>query len=399
MGNKCSIDKKKESDDENISEYDKTIYAEKREKVFYGTIAICVLYASFAILLLLASYLSEKVKYILLNNFLPFIIVYIIGTIIIVIYLIDQVVNFKPYKIDRNGEYDDLSCPDYWILEKIEKSESDKDTFKSFFSSNVNPNLFKYRCILNDKIFDRYDIYKANEQDGRIFTTNSSGIMTEVTGDSGKTNYYQYTNVDTVNNTVNTKQDGDNKHLFVNVLNNTLPENKNVYSNIFKKDDNIKLSFIKNILYMNNYTTLSDYKETDNIIVFKNTIDSTNINKIGDYSMFNKEYDYSIESGNTNNTKLTYSNYIKIDKTNIKDIKIYKSDDLNKTITGGFSPDVPINNLPMICDNTYPLFLSANDSSLNKSDKNYDNNVFRCAYSKICKIPWSDMNCDKYTSP
>ena len=25
-----------------------------------------------------------------------------------------------------------------------------------------------------------------------------------------------------------------------------------------------------------------------------------------------------------------------------------------------------------------------------------DNNVLRCAYSKMCKVPWSDMNCDKY---
>jgi len=142
---------------------------------------------------------------------------------------------------------------------------------------------------------------------------------------------------------------------------------------------------------MNNYTTLSDYKDTDNIIVFQKTINSTNIDNIADYKVFDISYNYDIHNS-ANTDKITNTDYIKIDKTNMEDIKIYKSTNSTTSITG----DTLIYNLPMICDNTYPMFLAANDTTLSKSDKNYDNNVFRCAYSSICKVPWSDMNCDKY---
>ena len=50
----------------------------------------------------------------------------------------------------------------------------------------------------------------------------------------------------------------------------------------------------------------------------------------------------------------------------------------------------------MICDTTYPMLMAQADNVLNKTDNKYDNNINRCAYSKICKVPWSDMNCDKY---
>ena len=51
----------------------------------------------------------------------------------------------------------------------------------------------------------------------------------------------------------------------------------------------------------------------------------------------------------------------------------------------------------MVCNRVYPLLLAAKDKELSKnSSGKYDENVLRCAYSKMCGIPWSDMNCDKY---
>ena len=35
---------------------------------------------------------------------------------------------------------------------------------------------------------------------------------------------------------------------------------------------------------------------------------------------------------------------------------------------------------------------------LSKNNKNFDQNVLRCAYSKLCNVPWSDLNCDKYNN-
>jgi len=110
MGNKCTTPTKNPLfDDTDLNDYDRTVFNLKREKVFYGTIAICVLYGSFALLLFILSYFSDKVKYLLLNSFLPFTIVYVIGTILIVMYLIHQVLNFKPHKLNKDGDYDSLS--------------------------------------------------------------------------------------------------------------------------------------------------------------------------------------------------------------------------------------------------------------------------------------------------
>ena len=85
MGNKCSTKTPNSLLDNDLNDYDRAIFNLKREKVFYGTIAICILYGSFAIILFILSLLSDKIKYLLLNSFLPFTIVYIIGTILIIL--------------------------------------------------------------------------------------------------------------------------------------------------------------------------------------------------------------------------------------------------------------------------------------------------------------------------
>ena len=398
MGNKCSIKKDDPKTDEILTDYDRTIYADKREKVFYGTIAICVLYASFAVLLLLASYLSEKVKYILLNNFLPFIIVYIIGTIVIVLYLIDQIVNFKAYKIDRNGNYDNLSCPDYWILEKVPNAEEDKNGFKGLFSSNVDSGLFKYRCKLDPDIFDKWAIYQANLNKGNTFSIDAT-TKKPITPQTGK--YYQYTNTNNDNNIPtdeNSVKSHDN-HLFVNLLNTIDGCNvSNVYTNIFKKDNDLQYQFIVNTLFMNNYSNIN-YTSTENVLVFTNAINGTNNTAFG-ITDIKYDYEYALNT----NTNIYNDNLdpkrknIKVDIKDKKDIKVYASTNELATIvdTGNSPPDKRIYNLPLICDNTYPMLMAQADNVLNKTDNKYDNNIHRCAYSKICKVPWSDMNCDKY---
>jgi len=385
MGNKCSLNNNE--DDEILTEYDKTIYNDKRERVFYGTIAICVLYASFALLLFLASYLSEKVKFILLNNFLPFTIVYVIGTIIIVFFLIHQVVNFKPFKIDRNSKYDTLSCPDYWTLEKIQGYETNKDAFKGLFSSNVDYSLFKYRCKLDTDIFDKYNIYLANINKGKTepivnvaataahyykFTTN------EVSPTDGNLQAVSLSPVDI-----------KNKHLFVNILNSNMTDITNVRNKILK-DKTQEYELIKNTLIMNNYELVNNNTNTK-IKVFK----YNNLNDAGKITFGINTINFDTTSASASPaagaiiTSLSTQHYIKVDTdTNL----VYRS----ATDTESITNDTIIQVLPMICDSTYPMYLASRDEITSKNNNKFDNNIFRCAYSKICKVPWSDMNCDKY---
>jgi len=151
-----------------LSDYDITIYTKKREKIFWGTIAICLLYGIIAFLLLIACYTSYSIRSILLSRFLPFTIVFMVGTVLIVLYLSNQVRNFKPIKIDRASNYNSLSCPDYWRLEKV-----DVEKTSNVFDSNVNPMLFSYRCVMDNKIFNKGEIAKSDNTDFRIANNNN----------------------------------------------------------------------------------------------------------------------------------------------------------------------------------------------------------------------------------
>ena len=46
-------------------------------------------------------------------------------------------------------------------------------------------------------------------------------------------------------------------------------------------------------------------------------------------------------------------------------------------------------NIPLTCSAVYPSFLAS------KEGKYAENNTLRCAYSKICNIPWSDLHCNE----
>ena len=59
--------------------------------------------------------------------------------------------------------------------------------------------------------------------------------------------------------------------------------------------------------------------------------------------------------------------------------------------------DISVATTPLICNRLYPSYMAVIDRKLHENSKGkYDNNVMRCAYSKLCKVPWSEMNCDKY---
>ena len=57
---------------------------EKRTNMFKGTIIICVVYGIFAFMLMAATAFSPSARVVVFDNFLPFTLVFIIGTILII---------------------------------------------------------------------------------------------------------------------------------------------------------------------------------------------------------------------------------------------------------------------------------------------------------------------------
>jgi hypothetical protein len=65
---------------------------------------------------------------------------------------------------------------------------------------------------------------------------------------------------------------------------------------------------------------------------------------------------------------------------------IYKKDNYTETEMNDVT-----NQIPLLCDTVYPKLFSKFE---NYDIKNENNNDIRCAYSKICGIPWSDLRCN-----
>jgi hypothetical protein len=230
-----------DSNTSNLTENDWKVYNIKKEKMFKGTIAVCIIYAVIAAVLLILSYFVSNIREMVFVQFLPFTLLYIIGTIIIILALIIYIFSFEPTKVDYDKLYPSLSCPDYWNMEMLD-SASLNGTFDPKYSSN----LFKYRCVLNQNLFNKKDLASSNLlyslTDSLDFTTTNDKIDT--TSSSTKDNFNNA--IDNTNHTAG--KYSDLRHLYVDIIDNKDKiDNQVVYSNLLKA-----------ALVMNNYGTSND---------------------------------------------------------------------------------------------------------------------------------------------
>lgn len=373
MGNKtssCAVSGKEEE----LSDYDMAIYNLKKERIFWGTLAICITYAIIAFILFIASYLSEKVKAILLNRFFPFTLVFVIGTIAITIYLTYQVLDFKPVKINKNNNYDTLSCPDYWRLEKVPIDET-KLTDTQLFEG-VNPGLFKYRCVMDPNIFNKADIAKSANP---TITNSIPQANLRLTGVS-KANDVVFPS-DTITN-----PNDPNKYLYADLLTKNDDYYKDIVNSNLPQTELLKHNFI-----MNNYTLINS-NDTSGLLKFRYNIDNTS--KMDTARKLNI---YPLNSYDSDTTNSTYNSFDVTSSDNkYMSVQIDASKPVIKYGSADGSITNSIKNAPMACDRVYPLYLATKDVELSKGNSKLDQNVLRCAYSKICGVPWSDLNCEKY---
>jgi hypothetical protein len=180
------------------------LYTAERYKIYRGTIAVCTIYAVIALILILIGYFTEWGRQFILGTILPFVVTYIIGTIIVIIILANSVSNYKPHKIDNRPTFDNAMCPDYWKLVASDPSEyKDADGY-IHVSSNVNPNLFKYKCVMDKNILDNSNIYRAPPSDvtnGYKFSDNAHLVtdLGDITtygtlykNNENQSNFYKY---------------------------------------------------------------------------------------------------------------------------------------------------------------------------------------------------------------
>jgi len=172
--------------------------------------------------------------------------------------------------------------------------------------------------------------------------------------------------------------------------------NNNIYYNNIANTNAPVADLMKHSLIMNNYSKI-DTKD-DKRLLFQYKIDDANKSQAqNELGISYITQDMHTASGETNTPFAPQTNkYLEINindnKKQIDSIK-YGSAITNNKITTG---EANYNNLPLVCDRVYPLYLATKDIELSKDNSKLDENTLRCAYSKICGVPWSDLNCGKY---
>ena len=484
-----------------LTDYDITMNSLHQDNMFKGTIVVCIIYAVFAFILISAAYFIDNIRNLLFDKFLPFTLIYIVGTIIIIMIFIYNILTFTPKKIDKRKVDENISCPDYWKLEILE----DDAINNSFDVDNYSKNLFKYRCVMDDNVFNKLSIFKQDKQakpENKYKIGNLPGFINDNSVDYIYNDIYKSENVYFPNFYTNNDAKNDKYIYLYKDINKYTDSNLN-----YINDDGINKNIISDLresaLVMNNYKTKLDsnvskiisytdltsnldvgnsyrkhYYNSPNIITWSTTQSTTTNEPVSipttslpastttlknykaivydwsdmtiesltnKYGNKNESYVYIIDISITSSTncllvgKLIFDTNEKLYFKSVEEIyipptnKVYKSqiDNYNynfdttyvasTTLSGNISsintylrgPKVRLYNnsrrppkfenpkaipdaldfktdiIPLTCSTVYPSFLAA-------KEENYtENNTLRCAYSKICNIPWSDMHCNE----
>jgi hypothetical protein len=471
-----------------LTEYDITINGIHQENMFKGTIAVCIIYAVFAFILICAAYFSDNIRELLFDKFLPFTLIYIVGTIIIIMIFIYFVLSFEPKKVDINKIDENISCPDYWKLEILD----DNVIEKSFDIKNFNKKLFKYRCVMDDNIFNKASIYKQDKKpagyeplqyrlgnkpafigskdgtnyndlyaDGKLTNLNkfinnendkyyylykdvnaynnsnlnyankpiiSSNIIDDLKQSALIMNNYEIDSITDFTKYRDLTNSGDNvygiaitdlQHRYTSNYYNSPPILTWATSNAH--DDTVSALAYSNIALANNNTIIKTYTATvydwstmempingtyvyaiDSLIGSGNNfihLGTINIEPI----LFNGFQSITIPIGLFSDKFNNYNYYFDTTYVTAQTLTTFQSKEVIQTLKRGpkvrlfhkterqpeiRKEDLANENIPLTCSAVYPSFLAS------KEDKYSENNTLRCAYSKICNIPWSDLHCN-----
>jgi hypothetical protein len=167
-----------------LTDEEQKIHTTSKMKMFKFTIIVCIFYGLIALSMLLFAVFTQSGSKLLYDDLFPFTMTFIIGTILIIVYLSNLIYNFKPTTTGVQIGYDLEMCPDYWKLETIEDSSFIDEEGISYLNSKLNKNHFKYKCSMDKRLFQprkfqQLDVTKPENQQkgyqmgnkGEIFVT------------------------------------------------------------------------------------------------------------------------------------------------------------------------------------------------------------------------------------
>jgi hypothetical protein len=305
----------------------------KLEKLnmYKGTWMVCFVYGITAIILLSVIFFTEWGRTYIYNKFFPAVITYVLGAIVIIIYLIVSIFSLVPRKLRKSVETLPV-CPDYWKLEKV----------KTEIQDDIKNNITKYSVVKDNPVTEDQDYKKGKNEQYILNRPDDINILAE-------------------DHVLNYKCVPDpNVYGDINELKNQLElinENNNIYKKGTTYDDFTKDISKPKYLYVNSSNINPDLEKYAEITgVYKNT-----------WTTQEKS-----DNGNAYfpNTIVQYEN----DSTGAR----YKDGDINHIHVGKTKP--------LICNELYPYLLD----SMEEKEKNQE---LKCEYAKKCGVSWSYLDC------
>lgn len=279
--------------------------------------------------------------------------------------------NYTNTKIVSDNILDDLK-QSALIMNNYKMDETDENNKKYVDITNAGANKY---AVADTNLEDRYTSNYYN----------TPAILTWATSEANSVNFLP-TSASSASTSYNNSEVGNslNANYTATVYDWSTMTNKTLTGNVYAIDTSSESS--------DNFVLLGEIKKNGDKLYFQG---STSITIPATTFVSKQTYkNYYFDDTYLPNTPIVAGTTILLGTINTYDkgpkVRIFHKterapeilkNDLDKT-------DAKKLNIPLTCSAVYPSFLAS------KEDKYSENNTLRCAYSKICNIPWSDLHCN-----
>ncbi len=311
----------------------------KMEKLnmYKGTWMVCFVYGLSAAILLSVIFFTDWGRTYIYNKFFPAVITYVLGAIIIIIYLLISIISIKPRKLKKSTETLPV-CPDYWNLEKVTDTSNIMDIMSNI--KNYSRGFYAPDPLI--------EIHSSNYPKG------------------GENKQY----------ILNDKNDivlSENEH----ILNYKCVPNEKVYGNIYNMKSQFELVNNDNNDYRFATTSNNFVKQDANPKYIYVELDGNVSKSLQNYSDITGIHKSSWTSSNITAANRYFNNTI-----------VKHSDSYGTEYKWPNNSDVvKFNSVkPLICNEVYPYLLDSMEDKVK-------NQALKCEYAKKCGISWSYLDC------
>ena len=156
------------SDDKVFKPNDKELKLFEQEKMdlYKGTFVVCIVYGLSAVILLVLILFTDGGKEFIYDKFAPAVITYILGSLIIILYLLNSIYTITPRRIGNDMDSDNsIMCPDFWKLEKVKDTDkpiliynntmydTDNNTFIIPEITRDTDKNIQYKCVYDKDVY------------------------------------------------------------------------------------------------------------------------------------------------------------------------------------------------------------------------------------------------------